>query len=80
MKKKFSNLKIGYHVLSGYTKAKNCTDFADIKSGIDEIREFIKLNYPANCKLAYKRLNALEKKLSKLTHKNQTSIYEHSNH
>jgi len=67
--KLYSIRKVGYHTLSLYTIAKNCTDINDVEIAIDELEKFIQANYPANCKLAYKRILSLEKK--KLKFNNQ---------
>lgn len=59
-------LKVGYNTLSKYTIAKNCTDINDVEYAIDELKTFLKANYPHNCRLANRRINALEKKKLKL--------------
>jgi hypothetical protein len=66
---KNSTLKIGYSTLSGYTIAKNCCDISDVNFGLNELKSFVRDNYPANCKLAFKRIIALEKKKNKLINK-----------
>jgi hypothetical protein len=51
--------------LSAYTKAQNCTDIADCKVGIDEIKDY--LNKTKNpCQQAYNRLGKLNLKLKNL--------------
>jgi hypothetical protein len=59
---KSSTLKISYNTLSGYTIAKNCCDINDLNIGLNELYSFVGENYPASCKLAYLRINALEYK------------------
>ena len=50
--------------LGPYTKAKNCTDAADCRVGIAEIKEYLK--DPKNpTKLAYRRFAKLDEKLKK---------------
>ena len=65
-----AGLKIPYSKLSAYTIAKNCTDITDCQYGIEELKNFIKFNYPNNTRLAYNRLNALYKKLEYLNKNN----------
>jgi predicted ATP-dependent Lon-type protease len=71
MKKKlgYSLRKVGYETLSLYTISKYCTDINDVETGIDELKKFIQSNYPANCKLAQRRILSLEKKKLKLNNK-----------
>lgn len=69
-KKGISALKIPYSSLSYYTIAKNCTDINDCTFGVSELKNFIKANYPSNTKLAFKRLNALYKKIDLLNKNN----------
>lgn len=64
-----NGLKLPYSSLSSYTIAKNCTDLNDCEIGIEELKNFIKFNYPSNTPLAYKRLNALTKKINLLKNK-----------
>lgn len=59
-------LKKSYAELSAFTYAKNCFDFSDIEIGLKELHQFIRINYPINCRLAHKRISALEKKKAKL--------------
>lgn len=65
-KKTIGALKIPYTQLSPYTIAKNCTDINDCVFGVSELKNFIRINYPLETKLAYKRLNALYKKIELL--------------
>ena len=66
---KSSKLKISYNTLSSYTIAKNCCDISDVNVGLNELYSFVRENYPASCKLAYLRINALEHKKIKLDYK-----------
>ena len=68
-KKSIDGLVIPYKNLSPYTIAKNCVDVADCTVGIDELKRFIRMNYPNSTKLAYKRLSAIYKKLEYLKSK-----------
>ena len=54
--------------ISAYTKAQNCTDVADCKVGIDEIRVYLK-STKTPCQLAYNRLGKLKKKLEAFENK-----------
>lgn len=65
-RKNISGLNIPYSTLSSYTIAKNCSDISDCEYGIQELKNFIKYNYPNDTKLAYRRLNALYKKIEYL--------------
>jgi hypothetical protein len=73
MQKKYSKLKINYNTLSGYTIAKNCCDIVDVIFGLNELYSFVRENYPSSCKLAYLRINALEKKKRLIQSKNNNS-------
>ncbi len=51
--------------LSPYTIAKNCTDLSDIKVGIDEVVNYLKVTKVPK-RTAYLRLHKLEIKKKKL--------------
>ncbi len=51
--------------LSSYTVAKNCTDLADIKVGMDELMKYLKTEKKP-LKTAYLRMHKLELKKKKL--------------
>jgi hypothetical protein len=54
-----------YTTLSAYTIADNCTDASDLSYGLAELKEFVR-NRKGSCALAYKRMNAIMKKLESI--------------
>jgi hypothetical protein len=54
-----------YTSLSPYTIADNCTDESDLSYGLAELQAFVR-NRKGSSALAYKRMNAIMKKLESL--------------